>query len=106
MTGAQMAAAARKQVTVIPRRSRGEAFVGYGFIALMLAAVLLAFVGLGAIIWDFAKDGVPVLSWDFITKFPSRVIPENSGIQSAIVGTIYLMIICAVLVIPLGVMTA
>jgi phosphate transport system permease protein len=68
--------------------------------------VLLAFVGLGAIIWDFAKDGVPVLSWDFITKFPSRVIPENSGIQSAIVGTIYLMIICAVLVIPLGIMTA
>jgi phosphate transport system permease protein len=106
MTGAQIAAAARNRVTVIPRRSRGEAFVGYGFIALMLAAVLLAFVGLGAIIWDFAKDGVPVLSWDFITKFPSRVIPENSGIQSAIVGTIYLMIICAVLVIPLGIMTA
>jgi phosphate transport system permease protein len=106
MTGAQIAAAARNRVTVIPRRSRGEAFVGYGFIVLMIAAVLLAFVGLGAIIWDFAKDGVPVLSWDFITKFPSRVIPENSGIQSAIVGTIYLMIICAVLVIPLGVMTA
>jgi phosphate transport system permease protein len=106
MTGAQIAAAARNRVTVIPRRSRGEAFVGYGFIALMLAAVALAFVGLGAIIWDFAKDGVPVLSWDFITKFPSRVIPENSGIQSAIVGTIYLMIICAVLVIPLGIMTA
>jgi phosphate transport system permease protein len=106
MTGAQIAAAARNRVTVIPRRSRGEAFVGYGFIALMIAAVLLAFVGLGAIIWDFAKDSVPVLSWDFITKFPSRVIPENSGIQSAIVGTIYLMIICAVLVIPLGIMTA
>jgi phosphate transport system permease protein len=106
MTGAQIAAAARNRVTVIPRRSRGEAFVGYGFIVLMIAAVLLAFVGLGAIIWDFAKDGVPVLSWDFITKFPSRVIPENSGIQSAIVGTIYLMIICAVLVIPLGIMTA
>ena len=49
---------------------------------------------------------MPVLSWDFLTSFPSRVIPASSGIQSAIVGTIYLMIICAVLVIPLGVMTA
>jgi phosphate transport system permease protein len=106
MTGAQIAAAARRQKTVIPRRSTGEAVTGYGFIALMLAAVLLAFVGLAAIIWDFASDGVPVLSWDFITEFPSRVIPANSGIESAIVGTIYLMIICAVLVIPLGIMTA
>jgi phosphate transport system permease protein len=106
MTGAQIAAAARSQKTVIPRRSTGEAVTGYGFIALMLGAVLLAFVGLAAIIWDFASDGVPVLSWSFITEFPSRVIPENSGIESAIVGTIYLMIICAVLVIPLGIMTA
>jgi phosphate transport system permease protein len=106
VTGAQIAAAARDQKTVIPRRSTGEAVTGYGFIVLMLAAVLLAFVGLAAIIWDFASDGVPVLTWDFITSFPSRVIPANSGIESAIVGTIYLMIICAALVIPLGVMTA
>ena len=47
-----------------------------------------------------------MLSWDFLTSFPSRVIPTNSGIESAIVGTLYLMVICAVLVIPLGVMTA
>ena len=46
------------------------------------------------------------MSWDFISKFPSRVIPENSGIQSAIWGTIWLMVICAVLVVPIGVMTA
>jgi phosphate transport system permease protein len=106
MTGAQIAASARTQDTVIPRRTTGEAVAGYGFTILMLGAVLLAFVGLAAITWDFASDGVPVLSWDFITSFPSRVIPANSGIESAIVGTIYLMIICAVLVIPLGVMTA
>ena len=34
------------------------------------------------------------------------MIPERAGIESAIVGTIYLMIICAVLVVPIGVMTA
>jgi phosphate transport system permease protein len=72
----------------------------------MYGAVAVAFVGLGLIIYDFASDGVPVLSWDFLTSFPSRVIPANSGIESAIVGTIYLMFICALLVIPLGVMTA
>jgi phosphate transport system permease protein len=106
MTGAQIAAAARTQNTVIPRRSQGEAVRSGGFVLLMYTAVGVAFLGLGAIIWDFASDGLPVLNWDFLTSFPSRVIPANSGIESAIVGTIYLMIICAVLVIPLGVMTA
>jgi phosphate transport system permease protein len=106
MTGAEIASAARTQKTVIPDRSGGEATRSAGFVLLMYTAVGVAFLGLGAIIWDFASDGVPVLSWDFLTSFPSRVIPANSGIESAIVGTIYLMIICAVLVIPLGVMTA
>ena len=92
--------------SVIPQRSSGEATRSAGFVLLMYTAVGVAFLALGAIIWDFASDGIPVLSWDFLTSFPSRVIPANSGIESAIVGTIYLMIICAVLVIPIGVMTA
>jgi phosphate transport system permease protein len=106
MTGVQIAASARSQDTVIPRRRGGEAASSAIFTGLMYAAVGIAFVGLGAIIYDFASDGVPVLSWDFLTSFPSRVIPANSGIESAIVGTVYLMLICAVLVVPLGVMTA
>jgi phosphate transport system permease protein len=106
MTGAQIAAGARRQNTVIPRRTSGETTRGVGFVLLMYTAVGVAFLGLGAIIWDFAGDGIPVVSWDFLTSFPSRVIPANSGIESAIVGTVYLMVICAVLVVPLGVMTA
>jgi phosphate transport system permease protein len=106
MTGAQMAASARTQTTVIPRRSGGDRAASGGFRLLMYAALAVAFVGLGAIIWDFASDGVPVVDWQFLTSFPSQVIPERSGVESALLGTIYLMIICAVLVIPLGVMTA
>ena len=34
------------------------------------------------------------------------MIPERAGIESAIVGTLYLMILCAVFVVPLGVATA
>jgi phosphate transport system permease protein len=106
MTGAQMAASARSQSSVIPRRSGGDRVADIGFRSLMYGALAIAFLGLGAIIYDFASDGLPVVDWDFITSFPSQVIPENSGVQSALLGTIYLMIICAVLVIPLGVMTA
>jgi phosphate transport system permease protein len=106
MTGAQMASAARRQETVLPRRSGRESVVSWGFYALMYGAVGVAFLGLAAIIYDFASDGLPVVTWDFVTSFPSRVIPERAGIESAILGTLYLMLICAFLVVPLGVMTA
>jgi len=100
MTAAQIAA------SVIPKASGRDKAGTSVFGGLMLASLALAFLGLGAIIWDFTSDGLSVVTWDFITKFPSRVIPENSGINSAIWGTIWLMVICAVLVIPIGVMTA
>jgi phosphate transport system permease protein len=91
---------------VIPRRSGGDRAADAGFRGLMFLALLIAFLGLAAIIYDFASDGLPVVDWDFITSFPSQVIPESSGVQSALLGTIYLMLICAVLVIPLGIMSA
>ena len=100
MTAAQIAAA------VIPDRSGKERASTSIFGGLMFAAVALAFIGLGAIIYDFASDGLSVVTWDFISRFPSRVIPERSGIQSAIWGTVWLMVICACLVVPIGVMTA
>jgi phosphate transport system permease protein len=106
MTGAQIAAAARKQNTVIPRRSGRDTVLDRGFRGLMYLALAVAFVGLAAIIYDFARDGLPIVSWDFITSFPSRVIPERAGIESAVVGTIYLMILCTIFVVPIGVATA
>jgi phosphate transport system permease protein len=106
MTGAQIAAAARNQRTVIPRRSGRDSASQRAFSGLMFFALAVAFVGLAAIIYDFAKDGLPIVSWDFITSFPSRVIPERAGIESAIVGTIYLMILTTLFVVPIGVATA
>jgi phosphate transport system permease protein len=106
VTGAQIAAAARAQRTVIPRRSAKDTALERGFRGLMYGALGLAFLGLAAIIYDFARDGLPVVSWDFVTSFPSRVIPQRAGIESAVLGTIYLMILCTVFVVPLGVATA
>ena len=106
MTGAQIAASVRRQSTVIPRRSGKDTALDRGFIGLMVFALFIAFLGLAAIIYDFSKDGIPVVSWDFVTSFPSRVIPSRAGIQSAVLGTIYLMLLTALFVVPLGVMTA
>ena len=106
MTGAQMASMARTRSSVLPRPSTGSRIADLAFRLIMLGSIAVGFLGLGAILFDVARDGLPRLSVDFLMNFPSRIIPERSGIQSALVGTLYLMVICALLVVPLGIATA
>jgi phosphate transport system permease protein len=98
--------AAQIPAAVFPARSPRARLADRAFRTLMYTALAVAFVALAAIVYDFARDGIPVLTPDFITRFPSRILPERAGIQSALVGTLYLMAICVVLVVPLGVATA
>jgi phosphate transport system permease protein len=105
MTGAQIAHRAAQRA-VIPKASGGDrAFSGF-FRALMFGAIGLSVLALATLLYDVARDGLPRVSWDFLTSFPSRIIPANSGIESAIWGTLWLMAVCAVIVVPLGIATA
>src|SRR5688500_20336770 len=90
---------ARTRSSVLPRPSTGSRIADLAFRAVMYLSIAVGFLGLGAILFDVARDGLPRLSTDFITNFPSRIIPERSGIQSALVGTPYLLGTCAV---PVG----
>jgi len=47
-------------------------------------------------------DGLPRLSWQFLTSFPSR-FAEKAGIYSALVGSAYLMVLIGIFSIPLGI---
>src|SRR3712207_3972366 len=71
------------------------------YFALFLGVLLLV-----TLLVDIARDGVPNVTWGFLTEFPSRIRPESAGIQSALVGTVYLALLTAFLVVPLGVATA
>jgi phosphate transport system permease protein len=106
MTGAQIAAASRVQRSVIPRRTARQRWGDVGFRVLLGFAVLVAVAFLLTLLVDVARDGLPKLSMDFVTSFPSRVSPERAGIESAIVGTLALMAITAAFIVPIGVATA
>jgi phosphate transport system permease protein len=106
VTGAQIAARAARQDAVIPTATGRQRLAELAFRVLLLGAVGVGMLALGVLLYDVAVDGVPKLSTDFLTKFPSRIIPANSGVQSALVGTLYLMVITTVFVVPLGVATA
>jgi len=106
MTGAQIAASASVRRTVIPRASARDRRTAIAFKGLLLFAIAIGMLGLAAILVDVTRDGLPKLSLDFVTSFPSRISPERAGIESAIVGTLALMVITAAFVVPLGVATA
>jgi phosphate transport system permease protein len=72
------------------------------FILLGLVALLVALLTLLALFTRLAIDGMPRLTPDFFTSFPSR-FAEKAGILSAWVGSFLVMFVTACAAIPLGV---
>jgi len=69
---------------------------------LAFMATLLGLVVLIVLLIDVFRDGWPRLSWKFLTSFPSRK-PEEAGILSALVGSVWLVSLTALFSFPLGV---
>lgn len=92
--------------TVVERASQGEKVRELVFRSALLFSLGVGFVTLAVLLIDVASDGASKLSWDFIVQFPSRISPERSGVQSALVGTLLLMVTTAVFIVPVGVATA
>ena len=91
--------------SVIPPASRADRTRGRIFKWALLSTLVASCVMLGVLIWDVARDGIPKLSWDFLTSPPSA-LPGLAGIEPALMGTIWLMAIGALFIIPVGVATA
>ena len=69
-----------------------------------LSCLLFALVTLLALIIDMAITGWPRITQEFFFNFPSR-FPEKSGIYSAWVGSLCVVVVTSCLAIPLGVAT-
>jgi phosphate transport system permease protein len=65
-------------------------------------AVIIGILALVVLLIDVVIDGLPRLDWTLLTEFPSRRA-SRAGLKSALVGTIWLMIVTALLTFPLGV---
>ncbi|WP_049927435.1 phosphate ABC transporter permease PstA [Halopiger goleimassiliensis] len=70
---------------------------------LTLAAALVGIVALAALLANVAVDAVGWLTWDFLTGMPSFSNPYDAGFFPAIVGSIALMLLIALITFPLGV---
>jgi phosphate transport system permease protein len=76
-----------------------------GFVVGLIVCVGISVLLLGVLLADVVADGAGNLTWDFITSF-SSINADQSGIQAAFWGTIWLMGVCAAFIIPVGVATA
>ncbi len=54
------------------------------------------------LLWNIFSYGWGSLSWEFVTSWPSR-FAEKSGIWSALIGSLYLIAVTAVVSVPIGV---
>jgi phosphate transport system permease protein len=72
------------------------------FAALVFLAPVIGLVVLAVLLVDVARDGLPWLSWSFVTSFPSST-PTSAGIYPALLGSLWLLGLTALFAVPLGV---
>lgn len=63
------------------------------FFGLVMLAIFIA---------NILMDGAGRLSWQFITSLPSR-FPAKAGILPALVGSLWIMVLTAMIAIPIGI---
>jgi phosphate transport system permease protein len=95
---AERAKNVREQMSSQPTRLwRDWIFKCLALIAAFTGIIVLAFLFL-----DLAQRGLPQLDWEFLTSYASRK-PEQSGILAPLVGSLWLFILTAIFVIPVGI---
>lgn len=79
----------------------------FGFFArgLPLVSTLLIVAVIAVIVINFTIQGLPALTWEFITDVPRNVNTEG-GVFPAIYGTVLLVLIMSIAAVPIGTITA
>jgi phosphate transport system permease protein len=72
---------------------------------LMVAATGIVIFVLGVILWNIIVNGLPAISWEFLTE-PPKALGRAGGIYPAIVGTLYLVAGALLLALPVGICAA
>jgi len=85
--------------------SRARRNKNAGFLVVLWASLLLAIVTLATLVINTLVSGVGSLSVDFLTWFPSP-FPEDSGIQSALFGSLWVTLTSGVVSLILALGTA
>jgi phosphate transport system permease protein len=88
-------------IAAVPARRRRTDKVMRG---VLLGGTFVALVPLVFVVYYLFKQGLGAISWDFFTTDPTgRFLGPAGGVKSAIVGTILIVGLAALIAIPVGV---
>jgi len=82
------------------RKLKSGIFVGFCGLSIAVALVPLAFI-----FFFVLKEGLQALDYDFFTQMPKPVGETGGGMANAIVGTLFIVGIGALFVIPFMIMS-
>jgi phosphate transport system permease protein len=74
------------------------------FKGIVIVLSLGSIVPMFLILFMIVRNGISVVHWGFFTQLPKPVGESGGGISNAIVGTLWLIAIAAVVSVPLGVL--
>jgi phosphate transport system permease protein len=74
-------------------------------LTLSVLGIIIGLVSLVVLLSDSFVDGLPWLSLQFLTSFPSR-FPEQAGLLAAVTGSIWVIGITAAISFPIGICAA
>lgn len=97
--------AARDTTLQLAGEGRGR-FRGVVFQALLLLCLVIAITTLIAVLLQSFFQGLPRLDLNLIRNMPSTLDLQTSGMNSAIWGTVYVMVGVIITVVPLGLSAA
>ena len=86
--------------TCLRRRLASTAAVGFCSLS-----VVLALVPLGFILFFVLKEGLPALTFDFLTRLPKPVGEQGGGMGNAIVGSSILIALGGLIAVPVGIVS-
>jgi len=73
------------------------------FAVLVFVATIIGLIVLAGLVIDIVSDGLPRLSWQFITSYPSQILPQTAGIYPALIGSLWLLVLTGLISVPLGI---
>jgi phosphate transport system permease protein len=76
----------------------------YGFKALVMIFAFACVVPLLFILFFIVSKGIAQINWHFLTRVPKPVGEPGGGIANALVGSVLIVIIAAVIAIPIGIL--
>jgi phosphate transport system permease protein len=87
------------------RRLKRRLLLNKIFELVFLSTILLSLSVLLILVFDVLQKGLGSLDWDFITSMPSSR-PAQAGILPALLGTLWVIALTALISIPVGIGTA